>query len=113
MQSQLSETYQLIFNLVKQIPVGKVTTYGIIAKLVGTGCSPRQIGYALNKASLGGNVPAHRVVNRNGLLTGRHQFATPTLMQELLEAEGLKILDNQVCDFEAHLWNPLKDENDL
>ena len=113
MQNQLSDTYQVIFDIVKQIPKGKICTYGIIAKLVGSGCSPRQVGYALNKAYLVDDVPAHRVVNRNGLLTGRHQFETPTKMEELLQADGVKIVDHQVYDFEAHLWNPLKDENDL
>lgn len=113
MQKHLSSTYQVIFEIVQQIPPGKVSTYGIIAQLVGSGCSPRQVGYALNQAKLWPAVPAHRVVNRNGLLTGRHQFETPTTMEDRLKAEGLKITHHQVDDFEVHLWNPLKDENDL
>ncbi len=105
--------YDLIYTIVKQIPKGKVTSYGIIAKLIGGGFSARVVGYALNKASLYPDVPAHRVVNRNGLLTGRHHFNPPEKMQYLLEQEGIEIKDNQIVNFQLVLWNPLEDENYL
>jgi len=108
-----SDNYTLIFNIVKQIPKGKVTTYGIIAKLIGSGFSARVVGYAMNKASLYDDIPAHRVVNRNGLLTGRHHFNPPSLMQNLLEQEGVKIKDNQIVNFQEFLWNPLIEEDYL
>lgn len=108
-----SDNYILIFNIVKQIPKGKVTTYGIIAKLIGSGFSARVVGYAMNKASLYDDIPAHRVVNRNGLLTGRHHFNPPSLMQNLLEQEGVKIKDNQIVNFQEFLWNPLIEEDYL
>ena len=108
-----SDNYVLIFDLVKQIPIGKVTTYGIIAKLIGGKVSARVVGYALNKASLNQEIPAHRVVNRNGLLTGRHHFNPNTLMQKLLEQEGIKIEKHQIVNFQEVLWNPLLDENYL
>lgn len=113
MQKQASELYSKIYEIVKQIPEGKVTSYGIIAKLIGTDFSARVVGYAMNNAHNEKNVPAHRVVNRNGLLTGRHHFSTPELMQSLLEQEGIVITNNQVVNFQDHLWNPLQDEDYL
>ena len=105
--------YDLIYTIVRQIPKGKVTSYGVIAKLIGGGFSARVVGYAMNKASLYNDVPAHRVVNRNGLLTGRHHFKPPEQMQYLLEQEGIEIKDNQIVNFQLVLWNPLEDENYL
>ena len=94
-----------VYDVVRQIPKGKVTTYGYIAKLVGTGA--RMVGWAMNQShTQRPKVPAHRVVNRQGLLTGAMHFETPTRMQELLEKEGIKIEDNQIVNFEKHLWQP-------
>ncbi|MBO6212631.1 methylated-DNA-protein-cysteine methyltransferase related protein [Algoriella xinjiangensis] len=102
----ISDTYEKIFELVRQIPEGKVCTYGLIAQKIGEKFSARVVGYALNNTHLGEDVPAHRVVNRNGLLTGKHHFNPSTLMQKLLENEGIKIENDKVVDFKNHLWNP-------
>ena len=96
-----------IYEIVRKIPKGKVTSYGAIAEAIGTKTTARMVGWAMNASHTAiPKVPAHRVVNRNGLLTGRHHFATPTLMQELLEAEKIEIIDNQIINFEKHFWKP-------
>lgn len=96
-----------VYEIVRNIPKGKVCTYGHIADTIGTRATARMVGWAMNLShTVNPKVPAHRVVNRNGLLTGRMHFATPTLMQELLEAEGLIIEDHQIKDFKKHLWIP-------
>jgi methylated-DNA-protein-cysteine methyltransferase-like protein len=96
---------EAVYDIVRQIPRGKVTTYGFIGKIVGT--SPRVVGWAMNQShNQAKKVPAHRVVNRKGLLTGSMHFETPTRMQELLEKEGVKIKENQIVNFEKHLWQP-------
>ena len=94
--------------LSQQIPFGKVTSYGAIAKYLGAAKSARIVGYAMNN-SLGKDVPAHRVVNRKGLLTGKHHFEGTNLMQQLLENEGIKVIDNQIQNFEAVFWDPSKE----
>jgi methylated-DNA-protein-cysteine methyltransferase related protein len=100
-----TDLFDKIYKLVRKVPRGKVVYYGLIADKIGT--SARVVGWAMNGAhQIQPAVPAHRVVNRNGLLTGRHHFATPTLMQELLEQEGIIIKDNQIINFEKHLWQP-------
>jgi methylated-DNA-protein-cysteine methyltransferase related protein len=95
-----------VYALVKEIPPGRVTTYGIIADCLALG-SARMVGWALNR-SFGSvhHVPAHRVVNRRGELTGRNHFPTPDMMQHLLENEGVKVLDNKVVDFDRLVYNP-------
>ncbi len=94
-----------VYEIVRQVPKGKVTTYGFIAKVVGA--TPRMIGWAMNKAgSQKPKVPAHRVVNRVGLLTGRMHFSPPEKMEQLLQKEGIKVKDNQIVNFEEHLWQP-------
>ena len=99
--------YDKVYKVVRQIPKGRVSTYGAIAKYLGTGLSSRMVGWALNSCHRENPpVPAQRVVNRVGLLTGRHHFPTPTLMEELLISEGLKIIDNQVQDFGKVFWDP-------
>ncbi|MBS7334432.1 MAG: MGMT family protein [Weeksellaceae bacterium] len=113
MENEISENYKMIYDIVKQIPTGKVTTYGIIAKTIGAGFSARVVGYAMNRVHHLEDIPAHRVVNRNGLLTGKHHFSPPELMIQLLENEGVKIKNEQVVNFKDHLWNPLIDENNL
>lgn len=96
-----------VYAIVKLIPKGKVTTYGHIAQALGSKRSSRMVGWAMNKChSMEENIPAHRVVNRNGMLTGKHHFATVNLMQELLENEGIKIKKDIIQDFEDYLWKP-------
>lgn len=98
-----------VYDVTRKIPKGRVTSYGAIAEYLGTGLSARTVGWALSSGLASLKIPAHRVVNRNGLLTGKHHFATPTLMQELLEAEGVKVTDNQVQEFDKYYWNPAKE----
>jgi len=100
-------TFQDVWEVVKLVPYGRVTTYGAIAKYLGSGRSSQMVGMATNAAH-GKDVPAHRVVNRNGLLTGAHHFGSPTKMQELLAAEGVMVKDNTVQDFAEKLWNPME-----
>jgi len=100
--------YDKVYDVVRLIPPGKATSYGAIATYLGTAKSSRMVGWAMNNAhSQERYVPAHRVVNRNGLLTGKHYFGSPTAMQELLEAEGIQVVDDQIVDFEKHFWNPV------
>jgi methylated-DNA-protein-cysteine methyltransferase-like protein len=105
-----SDFYIRIYELVKLIPKGKVCTYGLIAKSLGSPESSRVVGYAMNKShTYDPSIPAHRVVNRNGQLTGKHHFATETLMQELLEAEGHTIENDQIIGFKDVLWDPMEE----
>ena len=96
--------YELVYEVVRQVPYGKVTSYGAIAKAIGAPKSARMVGYALKNSPE--SVPAHRVLNRKGVLTGKHHFPGKNLMQQLLENEDLIVLDNQVQDFEKHFWSP-------
>jgi methylated-DNA-protein-cysteine methyltransferase-like protein len=99
--------FQDVYEVVRLIPKGRVTTYGAIAEFLGSSGSSRMVGWAMNAAhGQHPHVPAQRVVNRNGLLTGRHHFETPDTMQELLESEGIVIRNYQVVDFEEVMWNP-------
>lgn len=98
--------YDLIYDIVKHIPRGRATSYGAIAKVIGTGGSARLVGWAMNAAGMHKSVPAHRVVNRNGMLSGKHHFGTPTRMQELLEEEGIKVKDDCIQDFDQVFWDP-------
>ena len=100
--------FKRVYEVAKLIPYGRVTTYGAIAKYLGATRSARMVGYAMN-SSHGKDVPAHRVVNRKGLLTGKHHFDGTNLMQQLLESEGLKVVDNQIQDFEIFFWDPAKE----
>ncbi len=93
-----------VYEVVKLIPPGRVTSYGAIAEYLGTKISARMVGWAMNAAPPG--VPAHRVVNRNGLLTGKHHFPTPRTMQQLLETEGIRVENDRIVDFHRVLWNP-------
>lgn len=102
--------FELVFEVARQIPKGRVTSYGAIAKCIGTGKSARMVGWAMSSCDrIKPKVPAHRVVNSSGLLSGKHAFKTPTLMQELLEKEGLTIKNDKVVDFKKHFWNPLEE----
>ncbi|PSR13567.1 MAG: cysteine methyltransferase [Bacteroidetes bacterium] len=97
--------YENVYDVVRLIPPGRVTNYGAIADFLALG-SARMVGWALNQAIHTGDVPAHRVVNRKGELSGRTHFATPTRMQELLEAEGMVVKDDTVVDFDRYFWSP-------
>ncbi|MBZ5858959.1 MGMT family protein [Flavihumibacter profundi] len=102
-----SSFFEQVFDIVEQVPRGKVTTYGAIAKALGSGLSARMVGWALNSAhSQTRPIPAQRVVNRNGQLSGKGHFATPTLMQELLEKEGISIENDTIKNFSKHFWDP-------
>lgn len=98
--------FERVYAVVRQIPYGKVTSYGAIAKALGTARSARMVGWAMNASHHLEDVPAHRVVNRKGLLTGKFHFGGTNLMQQLLENEGIKVIDNQIVDFEIHFWDP-------
>ena len=101
-----SNFFERVYEVAKQIPYGRVTTYGAIAKAIGAAKSARMVGYAMNGASEREDVPAHRVVNRKGVLTGKHHFAGTHLMQQLLESEGIKVIDDQIQDFNSVFWEP-------
>ncbi|MDD2985410.1 MGMT family protein [Flavobacterium sp.] len=98
--------FERVYILVRQIPYGRVTSYGAIAKALGTARSARMVGWALNASHNLEDVPAHRVVNRKGLLSGKHHFEGANLMQQLLESEGIEVVNNQIVDFENHFWKP-------
>ena len=98
--------FERVYEIAKLIPFGKVTTYGAIAKALGSGRSARMVGWAMNASHNLDDIPAHRVVNRNGLLTGKHHFEGTNLMQQLLESEGIVVENNQIVDLEKHLWKP-------
>lgn len=102
--------FQNVYDVVRLIPKGRVTSYGAIAKYLGTARSSRMVGWAMNAAhSQKKQVPAHRVVNRNGELTGKHHFSTPYLMQELLEKEGIKVTKDAIKNFDTLFWDPVKE----
>lgn len=98
--------FQRTYEVARLIPYGRVTSYGAIAKYLGAARSARMVGWAMNGSHNIKDVPAHRVVNRKGLLTGKHHFDGTNLMQQLLENEGVKVSDNQIVDFEKLFWDP-------
>lgn len=104
-QTELS-FFERVYQVARKIPVGKVTSYGAIARAIGSAQSSRMVGYAMNASHNLPDIPAHRVVNRNGLLTGKHHFEGTTLMQQLLENEGIQVVNNQIQDFDKHFWTP-------
>jgi methylated-DNA-protein-cysteine methyltransferase related protein len=102
--------FELVFEVARQIPKGKVTSYGAIAACLGTKSSARMVGWAMNGAhKVKPKVPAHRVVNRNGILTGKFHFSPPELMEQLLKKEGIKIKDDQILNFKNHYWDPAEE----
>ena len=101
-----NDFFQRVYKVVRTIPVGRVTTYGLIAKKLGSASSARTVGWALNACHNDSSIPAHRVVNRNGLLSGKHHFKGFNLMKQLLENEGIQVNDDKVVDFNIKLWNP-------
>ncbi|WP_282016347.1 MGMT family protein [Marinifilum flexuosum] len=106
----MSDLYDKIYEVVRQIPAGRATSYGAIAKFVGSPRGSRMVGWAMNQShSYNDYVPAHRVVNRLGMLSGKHHFPGENLMQELLENEGIVVIDDQIQDFDKIFWDPMKE----
>ncbi|MDC3229154.1 MGMT family protein [Flavobacteriaceae bacterium] len=101
--------FEKVYQVAEQIPYGRVTSYGAIAKYLGTPKSARMVGWAMNASHVNPKVPAHRVVNRIGMLSGKHHFEGTNLMQQLLESEDVEVLDNQIQNFESLFWDPSKD----
>jgi methylated-DNA-protein-cysteine methyltransferase related protein len=102
--------FNRVYEVVKLVPYGKVTSYGAIARYLGSAGSSRMVGWAMNNShSQQGDIPAHRVVNRNGMLTGKFHFGSPGLMQQLLENEGMSIVDDCIQNFPSHFWDPSKE----
>jgi methylated-DNA-protein-cysteine methyltransferase-like protein len=108
--SEHSSFFQQVYEVTRKVPYGRVTTYGAIARYLGSPGAARMVGWAMNQSSSAAQfVPAHRVVNRLGLLTGKHHFEGSDLMQELLENEGAVIRDNQIINMDEMFWDPLKE----
>ena len=99
--------FSRVYDITRLIPYGRITSYGAIARYLGSGGSARMVGWALNSSHSGhGYVPAPRVVNRNGMLTGKHHFGTSSAMQQLLENEGFTVVDDRVIEFRERFWDP-------
>lgn len=111
MKPENQNFFQRTYEVAKLIPYGRVTSYGAIAKYLGAARSARMVGWAMNGSHNMKDIPAHRVVNRKGLLTGKHHFDGTNLMQQLLENEGVKVVDNQIIDFDKLFWDPFKELN--
>ena len=104
---KMSDFFTRVYQVVREIPAGRVTSYGAIATYLGSAGAARMVGWAMHASgSVPEFVPAHRVVNRNGLLTGKHHFDTSKAMEELLENEGIEIINGQIQDFDKKFWNP-------
>lgn len=106
MKPENKNFFQKVYKIAEQIPFGRVTSYGAIAKYLGAARSARMVGWAMNASHNMEDIPAHRVVNKAGLLTGKHHFDGTNLMQQLLESEGVKVIDNQIQDLEKLFWDP-------
>lgn len=98
--------FDRVYEVARRIPYGKVTSFGAIANFLGSKGSARMVGWAMNASHGRDDIPAHRVVNRIGLLSGKHHFDGSNLMQQLLESEGIKVEDNKIVNFEKHFWDP-------
>ena len=102
--------FELVYEVARQIPRGRVTSYGAIAASLGTKLSARMVGWAMNSAGkVRPKVPAHRVVNRIGMLSGKHHFSPPGSMEKLLKKEGIKVKNDKIVDFEKYYWDPIKE----
>jgi len=101
--------FEKVYEVAKKIPFGRVTSYGAIAKYLGAARSARMVGWAMNASHNNQEIPAHRVVNRKGLLTGKHHFDGTNLMQQLLESEGIQVVENQIQNFDNIFWDPFKE----
>lgn len=104
-----SDFYHRVYKVVKEIPEGRVTSYGAIARFLGSPGSARMVGYAMNASHSMEDIPAHRVVNRTGLLTGKHHFAGTTLMEDLLTSEGVLVNNDQVQNLSHYFWDPSRE----
>lgn len=108
MKKETENFFEKVYQVASRIPYGRVTSYGAIAESLGIRGSARMVGWAMNSSHTAGiNIPAHRVVNRNGLLTGKHHFGGPDVMRQLLENEGIRVENDKVVDFEKIFWNPV------
>jgi len=102
--------FDSVYEVVKKIPYGRVSSYGVIAGYLGAPSAARMVGWAMNQShKTDPSIPAHRVVNRQGMLTGKHHFGSPHIMQQLLESEGVKVIDDQVQDYQNIHWDPAKE----
>lgn len=109
MSNEKPNYFDLVYQVVREIPKSRVTSYGAIANYLGLKSGARMVGYAMNAAHNMPDVPAQRVVNRQGLLTGKAHFGSPTAMQKLLEADGVKVENDRVVDFDKIFWDPEKE----
>ncbi len=109
MKADNKNFFEKVYEVAEQIPYGRVTSYGAIAKYLGAARSARMVGWAMNGAGNMDHVPAHRVVNKAGLLTGKHHFEGTNLMQQLLESEGVEVIENQIQNLEKYFWDPWKE----
>lgn len=101
--------FQKVYEIARQIPYGRVTSYGAIATYLGAARSARMVGWAMNASHNMEDIPAHRVVNKAGLLTGKHHFDGTDLMQQLLESEGVEVIENQIQNLETIFWDPFRE----
>lgn len=104
-----ADFFENVYAIVRLIPPGRVTNYGAIAKALGTAKSSRMVGWAMNAAHSQKDIPAHRVVNRNGLLTGKMHFETPETMENQLKNEGIAVKDDKIIDLTTHYWDPTRE----
>jgi len=109
MKPETLNFFDKVYEVARLVPYGRVTSYGAIANYLGTARSARMVGYAMNASHRMDDIPAHRVVNRKGLLTGKHHFDGTNLMQQLLESEGIEVVENQIKNFDAIFWNPSRE----
>lgn len=112
MKPENENFFEKVYQVVRLIPWGRVTSYGAIAKYLGAARSARMVGWAMNASHTMEDIPAHRVVNKAGLLTGKHHFQGTDLMQQLLESEGVIVVDHQIVDLEKHFWDPFTELKD-
>jgi len=109
-QNENDSFFEKVYEITRLVPYGRVTSYGAIARYLGSGQSARMVGWALNSCHTQPDfIPAHRVVNRNGLLTGKHHFGNSSTMQQLLENEGIIVEDNRITNFSEKFWDPMKE----
>ena len=113
MNPKNKDFFQRVYVVVRQIPSGRVTSYGAIAKYLGAARSARMVGWAMNASHIQPDVPAHRVVNRIGLLSGKHHFIGGNVMQQLLEKENIEVIEDQIQNFEDYFWDPIEHLKDF
>lgn len=109
MKPENQNFFERVYEVARLIPYGRVTSYGAIATYLGAPRSARMVGWAMNNSGKYDDIHAHRVVNKKGLLTGKHHFQGKNLMQQLLESEGVEVVDNQIQNLEKYFWNPVKE----